>query len=69
MATIMEKDVLLEFANVGHLFPDVRTEDMKKDSKAMGKLYEEILCTDCKEIDYEKTLKKIKAIKDKYPGS
>lgn len=54
MATIMEKDVLLEYASVGHLFPDIRTEEMKEDSKAMGKLYENILCEDYQNIDYKK---------------
>ena len=62
MATIMEKDVLLEYASVGHLFPDTRTEEMREDSKAMGKLYENILCEDYQNIDYQKTLEKIKSI-------
>ncbi len=66
MATLMEKDVLLEYASIGHLFPDVRTEEMKQDSKAMGRLHEDILCTNYKDIDYEETVKKIKALRDKY---
>lgn len=66
MATIMEKDVLLEYASVGHLFPDIRTEEMKEDSKAMGKLYENILCEDYQNIDYKKTLEEIRLIRNKY---
>ncbi|MDH1976104.1 hypothetical protein [Aliarcobacter butzleri] len=66
MATLMEKDILLEYASVGHLFPDIRTEEMRKDSKDMGLIYHKISTTNYKDIDYEKTLKEIKKIREKY---
>ncbi|MFW2567882.1 hypothetical protein [Aliarcobacter butzleri] len=66
MATIMEKDVLLEYASVGHLLPDDEIEEMKKDSEDMGLLYHKISITNYKDIDYEETLEKIKEIRAKY---
>ncbi|MDH1976105.1 hypothetical protein PJV89_03835 [Aliarcobacter butzleri] len=66
MATLMEKDVLLEYASVGHLFPDIRTEEMREDSKAMGKLWHRIMKSEPKDIDYEATFKEIKEIRAKY---
>ncbi|MDN5077410.1 hypothetical protein PJV89_03830 [Aliarcobacter butzleri] len=66
MATIMEKDVLLEYASIGHLLPDDETEEMRKDSKDMGLIYHKISTTNYKDIDYEKTLKEIKKIREKY---
>ncbi|MDN5045414.1 hypothetical protein O8C96_06805 [Aliarcobacter butzleri] len=66
MATLMEKDVLLEYASVGHLFPDIRTEEMRKDSQAMGLIYHKISTTNYKDLDYKETLEKIKEIRSKY---
>ena len=66
MATIMEKDVLLEYASVGHLLPDDEIEEMKKDSEDLGLLYHKISTTNYKDIDYEETLEKIKEIRAKY---
>lgn len=60
------KDVLLEFASIGHLLPDDETEEMRADSKAMGLLYHEIMMTQPENIDYQATLEKIKAIRYKY---
>lgn len=69
MATIMEKDVLLEYASVGHLFVGERTEEMKEDSKAMGLLYHKISTTNYQDIDYKKTIDEIKDIRAKYEKS
>ncbi len=66
MATIMEKDLLLEYASVGHLFVGERTEEMKEDSKAMGLLYHKISTINYEEIDYKSMLNKIKEIRGKY---
>ena len=69
MATYMEKDVLLEYASIGYLLPDEETEEMKEDSKTMGKLWHRIMKSEPQDINYQETLKEIKAIKDKYAGS
>ncbi len=66
MATIMEKDVLLEYANIGHLLPLNRTEEMEKDSKVIGKLWHKIIKCEPQELNYEETLKEIKEIRAKY---
>ncbi|MFA6760268.1 MAG: hypothetical protein WCR69_04410 [Sulfuricurvum sp.] len=66
MATIMEKDLLLEYASVGHLFAGERTEEMKEDSKAMGLLCHKISTINYEEIDYKSMLNKIKEIRGKY---
>lgn len=66
MATIMEKDVLLEYASIGHLLPDDETEQMVKDSEDMGLLYHKISTTNYIDIDYKETLEKIRKIRKKY---
>lgn len=66
MATIMEKDVLLEYASVGHLLPDDETEEMIKDSEEMGLLYHKISTTNYKDINYQETLNEIRKIREKY---
>ena len=62
----MEKDVLLEYASVGHLFVGDRTQQMRDDSKKMGLLYHEISKTNYTKIDFEEMVSKIKAIRGKY---
>ncbi|PSM53052.1 hypothetical protein CBLAS_0016 [Campylobacter blaseri] len=66
MATIMEKDVLLEYASIGHLLPKDRTQEIMQDFEKMCNLRREILETEYKDIDYNKMLKEIKKIRDKY---
>lgn len=67
MATIMEKDVLLEYAHIGHLIINrEKTQEIEQDSIAMGKLWNDILYSDHQDIDYEKTIRQIKAIRQKY---
>ena len=67
MATIMEKDVLLEYAHLGHLVMDMeKTKEIDDDLTAMGALWREILGTDERDIDYQATIKRIKAIRNKY---
>ncbi len=66
MATVMQKDVLLEYASIGHLLPYTKTDNMKKDSKTIGLLYHKISTTDHEDIDYQDTIKKIKKIRMKY---
>lgn len=63
----MEKDVLLEYAHIGHLIINKeRTQEMEEDSTAMGKLWRKILSTDHQDINYEATIEQIKAIRQKY---
>lgn len=68
MATIMEKDVLLEMAHLGHLLPrgNEKTEEMKNDLTVMGKLWNEIMFTSCEEIDFEGKVEEIKKLRAKY---
>ncbi len=66
MATIMEKDVLLEMASIGYLLPDDETEEMKEDSRTIGKIWHKIMKSEPQDIIYDEILKEIKAIKDKY---
>lgn len=66
MATLMEKDVLLEYAHIGHLLPDIEIQEMKQDRIQMGKLWNEIISTHHEEIDYEAMLQKIKSLRFKY---
>lgn len=66
MATLMEKDVLLEYAHIGHLLLDIEIQEMKQDRIQMGKLWNEIISTHHKEIDYEAMLQKIKSLRFKY---
>lgn len=66
MATLMEKDVLLEYAHIGHLLPDIEIQEMKQDRIQMGKLWNEIISTHHEEIDYEVMLQKIKSLRFKY---
>ena len=63
---VARKDILLEFANIGGLFKGERTEEMKADSKAMGRLWNDIMDTEPQNIDFEATIEKINAIKHKY---
>lgn len=67
MATIMEKDVLLEYASIGFLTigKDI-TKEIEEDLTAIGRLREDILMTSPENIDYETMLNKIKAIRLKY---
>lgn len=60
------KDVLLEFASIGHLLPDDETEKMKADHKAMCKIWNDIMDTEPQNIDYKATFEKINAIRHKY---
>lgn len=66
MATLMEKDVLLEYAHIGHLLPDIEIQEMKQERIQMGKLWNEIISTHHEEIDYEAMLQKIKSLRFKY---
>lgn len=66
MATLMEKDVLLEYAHIGHLLPDIEIQEMKQDRIQMGKLWNEIISTHHEKIDYEAMLQKIKSLRFKY---
>lgn len=66
MATLMEKDVLLEYAHIGHLLLDIEIQEMKQDRIQIGKLWNEIISTHHEEIDYEAMLQKIKSLRFKY---
>ena len=65
MATLMEKDVLLEFASFGWLIKD-DTQESEKDLQAMGELWNEILMTEPKNLDYQAMIEKIKTLRSKY---
>ena len=66
MATLMKKDVLLEYAHIGHLLLDIEIQEMKQDRIQMGKLWNEINSTLHEEIDYEAMVQKIKSLRIKY---
>ena len=65
MATLMEKDVLLEYASFGWLIKD-DTQESEKDLQAMGELWNEILMTEPKNLDYQTMIEKIKTLRSKY---
>ena len=65
MATLMEKDVLLEYASFGWLIKD-DTQESEKDLQAMGELWNEILMTEPKNLDYQAMIEKIKTLRNKY---
>ena len=65
MATLMEKDVLLEYASFGWLIKD-DTQESEKDLQAMGELWNEILMTETKKLDYQAMIEKIKTLRSKY---
>lgn len=70
MATLMEKDVLLEYASIGHLVSSMeKTKEIDDDLTAMGALWREILSSDEKDIDYQATIKRIRAIRSKYENN
>ncbi len=65
----MEKDVLLEYANIGHLLPKNKTKEMIQDFEIMCNLRREILQTEYEDIDFNNIIKKIKSIRSKYEAS
>ena len=65
MATIMEKDVLLEYVSFGWLIKD-DTPQSREDLHRMGQLWREILRTPYQEIDYQAMVATIKALRSKY---
>ena len=66
MATLLKKDVLLEYAHIGHLLLDIEIQEMKQDKIHIGKLWNEIISTHHEEIDCEAMLQKIKSLRLKY---
>lgn len=66
MATLMEKDVLLEYAHIGHLLPEIETKETKQDSIEMGRLWEQIAMSEPQNLDFDKMIQKIKTLRLKY---
>ncbi|NCD01282.1 hypothetical protein EOL94_04280 [bacterium] len=68
MATIMEKDVLLELARGSLALTQGlgNGEEVEADRRAMGTLWAEIMDTNYQKIDYDAMLKKVKALRAKY---
>lgn len=68
MATLMEKDILLEFST--SMVPDTfeyekkfgKSEEMEKIRKEATDLWKEIMYLDEEEIDYEAVMQKIKIL-------
>ncbi|QDM01420.1 hypothetical protein [Aliarcobacter butzleri] len=61
MATIMEKDVLLEYANIGHLTIGMEiTKEINEDLSILGMLRENILMSVPKDINYKQSIEEIK---------
>lgn len=65
MATIMEKDVLLEYVSFGWLVKE-KTPESEADLDAMGDLWHQILRTDEKDLDFNAMVQKIRALRSKY---
>ena len=65
MATLMEKDVLLEYVSFGWLVKE-NTPESEADLQAMGALWNEILMTDPPDLDYQAMIEKIKILRSKY---
>ena len=66
MATLMKKEVLLQYEHIGHLLLDIEIQEMKQDRIQIGKLWNEIISTHHEEIDCEAMLQKIKSLRLKY---
>lgn len=66
MATIMEKDVLLEYASFGYLIKNRDTKEVQDDLNKMHEIKEWLYSTDEEDIDYESTKEKIKILRQKY---
>ncbi|RAX56974.1 hypothetical protein CCZ01_07935 [Helicobacter monodelphidis] len=67
MATFMEKDVLLEYAHIGHLTMNLEyTTEIEQDLRNMHLLWDEIIMTNPEDIDYQAMLERIRAIRVKY---
>lgn len=67
MATYMEKDVLLEYANIGHLTIGMEiTKEIDEDLSKLGMLREDILISDPKDINYEQSIEDINKVRKKY---
>ena len=64
MATLMQKDVLIEF--IASTIIGVRNIASDEDKKYLKHLRNENYATACDEIDYQKTLAEIRKIRDKY---
>ena len=56
----------MEYAHIGHLLLDIEIQEMKQDRIQIGKLWNEIISTHHKKIDYEAMLQKIKSLRFKY---
>lgn len=65
MATIMEKEVLLEYASFGYLIND-ETEEGEQDLNKMHEIKQWLYSTDEEDIDYESTKERIKNLRQKY---
>lgn len=65
MATIMEKEVLLEYASFGYLIDD-EIEEVEQDLNKMHEIKEWLYSTDEEDIDYESIKEQIKKIRQKY---
>lgn len=65
MATIMEKEVLLEYASFGYLIND-ETEEGEQDLNKMHEMKEWLYSTDEEDIDYESIKERIKNLRQKY---
>ncbi|MBN1838862.1 MAG: hypothetical protein JW802_02345 [Campylobacterales bacterium] len=68
MATIMEKDVLLELARGALALTQGlgNGDEVEADRNAMGTLWAEIMDTNYQKIDYDAMLKRVKALRAKY---
>ncbi|MCG3681023.1 hypothetical protein [Aliarcobacter butzleri] len=67
MATYMEKDVLLEYANIGHLTIGMEiTKEINEDLSKLGMLREDILISNPEDINYKQSIEEIKKIRAKY---
>ena len=66
MATLMEKDVLLEYAHIGHLLPEKKTPEARQDSIKMGKLRKHIMMSEPQTLDFKEMVQKIRDLRTKY---
>lgn len=66
MATLMEKDVLLEYAHIGHLLPEKKTPEARQDSIKMGELRKHIMMSEPQTLDFKEMVQKIRDLRTKY---
>lgn len=66
MATIMEKDVLLEYVSFGYLVKDRNSKETQNDLNKMKEIKQWLYVTNEEDINYEEMKELIRNLRQKY---